>query len=281
MSADQVVVDQAKLWNGPAGQAWVEAQELLDGMFELFERMLVEPIEEDSGARVLDIGCGTGATTLAAARRVGPRGRAVGIDLSEPMIALARERASRAGSNATFICADAQTYSFEPATVDRFISRFGVMFFEDPVRAFANLRRAATDDARLDLAVFRSPAENPFMTAAERAAAPYLPGLPPRRPDAPGQFAFADRERVGRILEQGGWARIEIDPIDVPCVFPARELERYMTRLGPVGLAMQQVDAATRDEVVAAVRAGFDPFVQGDDVRFTAACWRVCARGAR
>ncbi len=281
MSGNQGVVDQTKLWNGPAGQAWVEAQELLDGMFELFERMLVEPIEEESGARVLDIGCGTGATTLAAARRLGARGRAVGIDLSEPMIALARERASRAGSHATFICADAQTYAFEAASFDRFISRFGVMFFEDTVRAFANLHRAATDDAWLDLAVFRSPAENPFMTAAERAAVPYLPDLPPRRPDAPGQFAFADRQRVRLILEQAGWARVEIDPIDVPCVFPARELERYMTRLGPVGLAMQQVDAATRDKVVAAVRAGFDPFVRGGDVRFTAACWRVRARGAR
>jgi SAM-dependent methyltransferase len=281
MSANQGVVDQAKLWNGPAGQAWVEAQELLDGMFELFERMLVEPIEEESGARVLDVGCGTGATTLAAARRLGARGRAVGIDLSEPMIALARERASHAGSHATFICADAQTYAFEPASFDRFISRFGVMFFEDTVRAFANLHKAATDDAWLDLAVFRSPAENPFMTAAERAAVPYLPDLPPRRPDAPGQFAFADRQRVRLILEQAGWARVEIDPIDVPCVFPARELERYMTRLGPVGLAMQQADAATRDKVVAAVRAGFDPFVQGGDVRFTAACWRVRARGAR
>jgi SAM-dependent methyltransferase len=243
--------------------------------------MIVEPIEEESGARVLDVGCGTGATTLAAARRLGARGRAVGIDLSEPMIALARERASHAGSHATFIRADAQTYAFEPASFDRFISRFGVMFFEDPVRAFANLHRAATDDAWLDLAVFRSPAENPFMTAAERAAVPYLPDLPPRRPDAPGQFAFADRQRVRLILEQAGWARVEIDPIDVPCVFPARELERYMTRLGPVGLAMQQADAATRDKVVAAVRAGFDPFVQGGDVRFTAACWRVRARGAR
>ncbi len=280
MSADQAATDQAKLWNGPAGQAWIEAQEMMDGMFELFERMLVEPIEADSGARVLDIGCGTGSTTLAAARRVGARGRAVGIDISEPMIAFARDRASRAGSTATFVCADAQTHSFEPASFDRFISRFGVMFFGDPARAFANLRRAATEDAWLDLAVFRSPAENPFMTAAERAAAAYLPDIPPRVPGAPGQFAFADRQRVANILEQGGWARIEIDPVDVPCVFPAKELDRYMARFGPVGLALQKADEATKARVVAAVRAGFDPFVQGSDVRFTAACWRVRARGA-
>lgn len=279
MSANRTTPDQATLWNGPAGQAWVEAQELLDGMFEPFERMLADSIDKDSGARVLDIGCGTGSTTLAAAHRAGARGRVVGIDLSEPMIALARERASRAGSAATFVCADAQTHAFEPASFDRFISRFGVMFFDDPVRAFANLRRAATGDARMQLAVFRDPAENPFMTAAEKAARPYLPNLPPRVPDAPGQFAFADRQRVAQILASAGWARIEIDPIDVPCVFPEKDLDRYVTRLGPVGLAMQQADEAMRTKVVAAVRAGFAPYVHGADVRFTAACWRVCARG--
>lgn len=279
MSANHAASDQAKLWNGTAGQAWIEAQEMMDGMFELFERMLVEPIEVDSGARVLDIGCGTGSTTIAAARRVGARGRAIGIDISEPMIAFARDRASRAGSTATFVCADAQTHLFEPATFDRLISRFGVMFFDDPVRAFANLRRAAADDAWLDVAVFRSPAENPFMTAAERAAAPYLPNIPPRVPGAPGQFAFADRQRFASILEQGGWERIEIDPIDVPCVFPAKELDRYMARFGPVGLALQQADEATKAKVIAAVRAGFDPFVHEADVRFTAACWRVRGRG--
>ena len=99
-------------------------------------------------------------------------------------------------------------------------------------------------------------------------------------PGAPGQFAFADRQRVATILEQAGWVRIGIDPIDVPCVFPAKELDRYMARFGPVGLALQQADEATKVKVVAAVRAGFDPFVHGPDVRFTAACWRVGARAS-
>jgi SAM-dependent methyltransferase len=203
-----------------------------------------------------------------------------GIDISEPMIARARERAARDGSAATFIRADAQTHPFEPAGFDTIISRFGVMFFDEPVRAFANIRRAATEHARLRLAVFRSPAENPFMTAAERAALPYLPGIPPRLPGAPGQFAFADRRYVARILEEGGWARAAIEAIDVPCEFPAQQLGRYMTRLGPVGLLLQQTDEQTKAKVAAAVRAGFEPFVQGADVRFTAACWLVTAQGA-
>ena len=158
----------------------------------------------DPGSRVLDVGCGTGSTTLAVARRLGAKGRCIGIDISEPMIAAARARAEREGTPASFIRADAQTHAFEPASFDMIISRFGVMFFDDSVRAFANLRRAARDDAELRFIAWRSAAENPFMTTAERAAAPLLPNLPARRPDAPGQFAFADRRRVYSILEESG-----------------------------------------------------------------------------
>src|SRR6185295_17722413 len=135
--------EQAALWNGPAGRAWVEAQELLDRMFEPFEDLLVNAIRAGSGSRALDVGCGTGSTTLAVARRLGPEGRCTGIDISASMIAAARVRAEREGTSAAFICADAQRYSFAPASFDTIVSRFGVMFFEDPVQAFANLRRAA------------------------------------------------------------------------------------------------------------------------------------------
>jgi hypothetical protein len=158
------------------------------------------------------------------------------------------------------------------------ISRFGVMFFDDAVRAFANLRSAARQDAELRLIAWRSAAENPFMTTAERAAAPLLPNLPQRRPDAPGQFSFADDRRVHAILEESGWTEIEIQPIDVPCRLPAQELERYVMRLGPVGMALRDADAPTRARVAATVVAAFDPFVHGADVRFTAACWMIAAQ---
>ena len=119
------------------------------------------------------------------------------------------------------------------------------------------------------------------MTTAERAAAPLLPNLPPRRPDGPGQFAFADDRRVRGILEESGWTDIDIRPIDVECTFPETDLVAYLTRLGPVGLILQEADERTRARVVDAVRPAFDPFVHGSDVRFTAACWMVEARGSR
>jgi hypothetical protein len=154
------------------------------------------------------------------------------------------------------------------------------MFFDDPSRAFANLRRAARDGARLWFAAWRSAADNPFMTAAERAAAPLLPALPSRRPGAPGQFAFADPQRIRAILEEGGWSEIDIAAVDRECHFPERDLLRYVSRLGPVGLVLQETNACTRKLVLDRVRAAFDPYVHGDEVRFTAACWAVAARAA-
>jgi SAM-dependent methyltransferase len=270
--------EQAKLWNGLGGRNWVEARELLDAMLKPFEDLLVQAVSDRSAVHVLDVGCGAGSTTLAVARIVGANGRSVGIDISEPLIGAARARAEQQTAPARFIHADAQTYPFEPASFDMIISRFGVMFFDDPARAFANLRRAAGDGAELRFIAWRSAGENPFMTAAERAAAPLLPKLPARTPNAPGQFAFADQHRVRSILVESGWTGIDIAPLDVPCTLPAKDLVRHLSLLGPVGRALQEADELTRARVIETVQAAFDPYVHGVEVRFTAACWQACAR---
>ena len=272
---------QVALWNGPAGRAWVEVQDLLEQTLKPIGDLLLEAAfaqEPKSSVRVLDVGCGPGATTLAAARRLGARGRCVGLDISEPMIVAALARAEREGSAATFICADAQTYAFEPASFDVIISRFGVMFFDDPVRAFANLRHATVEGGEMRLITWRSAAENPFMTTAERAAAPLLPDIPARQPDAPGQFAFADERRVSSILTKSGWTHIVIHPCDVACTLPEKELIPYLTRMGPVGRALEGADDVTRARVIDAIRPAFAPYVSGSEVRFTAACWVIGAR---
>jgi SAM-dependent methyltransferase len=267
---------QAALWNGPAGESWVESQALLDGMLAPFCDLLMEAVPEQGD--LLDIGCGTGATTLAAARRLGGKGRCTGIDISEPMLALARRRGAQEGAGVEFIGADAQTYPFAPARFDALISRFGVMFFADPVRAFANLHRAARPGARLRFAAWRGPAENPFMTAAERAAAPLLPELPARQPGGPGQFGFADAGRIRAVLEDSGWHGAGINAVDVECCIPAAALDHYAAKMGPVGQALQKADGETRQRVLQAVRRAFAPYVRGEDAVFVAACWIVDAR---
>jgi len=261
----------ARVWNGGAGLGWVAAEAALDQMYAPFNDLLADRL----AGRVLDVGCGTGSTTLALAQR---GAQCVGIDPSLPMLAAARARMAREGMTADFLPADAQTYAFAPGVFDAMVSRFGVMFFADPVAAFANLRRGARPGGVLRFAAWRGIAENPFMIAAEEAARPLLPELAPRKKDEPGQFAFADRDRIFSILKDGGWAAIEIEPIDVACRFAEAELDNYLAVMGPVGRALRQADDETRARVMRNVRPAFDPFVQGEEVRFTAACWMVNAR---
>jgi SAM-dependent methyltransferase len=278
---EQPGVDQKTLWNGSAGRAWVHNQRLLDQLFAPFEALLAGDGVLGTATRVLDVGCGTGATTLAIARRLGAQGACAGIDLSEPMIAVARNRAVQERTNVRFLAADAQAHAFERADFDLIVSRFGVMFFEDPVRAFANLRRATRADARLSFIAWRSATENPFMTTAERVAAPLLPNLPVRPPGGPGQFAFADPDRVRAVLAESGWSDIDVQAIDVACAMPENGLVPYLTWLGPVGQLLQDADERTRARIIDPLRAAFAPYVHGGEVRFDAACWHVSARAQR
>jgi len=272
--------DQSELWNGPSGAVWVEMQNLLDEMLAPFGSLLIEHAVREGTLRVLDIGCGAGATTLMAAKRLGERSSCLGVDISAPLVEVARNRARQEGlGNVEFVRADAQTHAFEPRSFDAIISRFGVMFFDDPLAAFANIRKAAKENGLLAFIAWRSPAENPFMTAAARAAAPILPDLRAPDPNAPGQFAFADGERVRGILASSGWKDVEIQPIDIACSVARSDLLEYVTKLGPVGVALREADEDTRARTTAAVRAAFEPFIQGDTARFNAACWLVSARG--
>jgi ubiquinone/menaquinone biosynthesis C-methylase UbiE len=280
MTITQTTTDeQSKLWNGTAGQAWVDGQPLLDQMLKPFEAMLLAAVPSDPGKRVLDVGCGTGSTTLAMAQSAA-RPRCTGIDISEPMLGVARARAARERVQIDFIHADAETYALAPGSFDVILSRFGVMFFNDPRNAFANLRRAAALLGKLRFVSWRSADENPFMTTAERAAAPLLPNLPPRRSDGPGQFAFADARHVEDILQASDWQDVTVQPVDVTCTFPAAQLSNYLTPLGPLGILLPQLDEALRLRIIETARAAFEPYVHGAEVRFNAACWLVDARAA-
>lgn len=271
--------DQSALWNEASGPAWVALQDVLDRMLAPFEARLTAEAFPGEGRRVLDIGCGAGATTLAMARRLGPDGLCLGVDISAPLVAAAKARAAAEGVDAAaFVLADAQTYAFDAGDFDAVISRFGVMFFDDPEAAFANIRRAARPDAKLTFAAWRAPAENPFMTTAVRAAAPFLPPMPAPDPDAPGQFAFADGDRVRRILHASGWRNVEVTPLDLAAEVAEADLMAYVTRLGPAGAALRAVNDATRARVTDALEDAFRPYVQDGVARFTTACWLVTAR---
>ncbi|VVD78383.1 SAM-dependent methyltransferase [Pandoraea morbifera] len=274
--------DQAELWNGRSGSVWVDERVALDRMFAPLASFLVEKASHvakglPSGC-VLDVGCGTGGTTLALADMLGERWQVTGVDISAPMIAEARSRAAHARKSVAFLRADAQTHALPGAQFDLVVSRLGVMFFDDPVAAFANLLTSARRGASLHALAWRSPAENPFMTVAERAAAPMLDAMPARVPGAPGQFGFADAARVERILGDAGWRDVVLSPVQFDCALALADLRTYASRLGPVGLALTRLATHERERVIDKVVDAFAPFVSGNDVRFAAACWHLSAR---
>ncbi|AKM31125.1 SAM-dependent methyltransferase [Pandoraea faecigallinarum] len=283
--------DQAELWNGRSGSAWVDNRAMLDRMFVPLAAFLIDRANEVArqvpSGRALDVGCGTGGTTLALSQALGNTWQVTGADISAPMIAEARARSSprspsspssHGGTPIEFVRADAQTHAFPPAHFDLAVSRLGVMFFDDPVAAFANLRAACRPGAWLHMLAWRSPAENPFMTVAERAAKPLLPDLPARRPGAPGQFGFAERMRVEDIMASSGWTNVSLTPVHFECSFAQADLRDYASRLGPVGLALAGLAPAERERVVDRLVEAYAPFVANGEVRFTAACWHLSAR---
>ncbi|WP_380879453.1 hypothetical protein ACFB49_22330 [Sphingomonas sp. DBB INV C78] len=273
--------EMSGLWNAHGGETWVELQALLDRLFLPFENFLGDAVRQSGASNVLDVGCGTGATTLAAARAVGSAGMATGLDISRPLIEAAQYRAQIANvANAHFLLADAQTAQLAPATFDSIISRFGIMFFDDPTAAFANLRQAAVSGASLTAFVWRRPSDNPFMVAAEVAAASFIPELEPVARNAPGQFGFSDPEYVQGILDSA-WRDIRIEPIDALCELEEGDLDRYILKLGRVGKMLPHLSENRRAAVVDAVRRAFVPFVSGGLARFTAACWRIEAKAGQ
>jgi ubiquinone/menaquinone biosynthesis C-methylase UbiE len=251
----------------------------MDRMLQPLTQAAFDLLNLKPGERVLDIGCGAGATTLALARRLGRRGLCLGVDISAPLVAAARARAAAEQVTcAAFLQADAQTHEFQAGAFDAVVSRFGVMFFDDPVAAFANIRRAARPAASLTFVAWRSPADNPFMTAAARAVAPLLPSMKAVDPTAPGQFAFADDARVRSILRDSGWNDVDVSALDLPGSVSEADLLAYVTKLGPVGLALRELEVAKHAPIIAAVRAAYEPYLRGGAAGFSMATWLVRAR---
>jgi len=279
MSAEPANANQIAYWNEAAGQTWAELQDVLDTQLQPMGAAVQAALALRPGERVVDVGCGCGQTTLALAEAVGSDGLALGVDISEPMLAIARGRIA-GRPQVRFEHADAQTHTFEAAAFDALHSRFGVMFFEDPSAAFANLRRALKPGGRLAFLCWRTPAENPVMTAPMAAAQPYLPPAEPPVPGAPGPFAFADPERVRSILASAGFVDVEIKPQDMPA--GGNTLDETLAlsmRIGPLGRMLRENPQVDAKAVVADVRKVLAAHLDAQGRVFMgSATWIVTAR---
>ena len=273
---------QIAAWNDAVGRPWVQFQEQLDKQLGRIGWRAVEPIKLQPGERVLDVGCGAGATTMDLAKIVGAKGAVTGVDISDNLLGVAREREPKAGSaRISWISADAQTYAFRPSSFDAIYSRFGVMFFEDPKAAFENLRLATRDGGRMSFSCWRSVADNPWMTLPLKAAGELVETPAQAAPGAPGPFAFADERRVREVLESAGWNNVQIEPFDA--AIGGADLDataQMMTRVGLLGAALREAGAdrymvgAAEDLVREAVR----PYLRDGGVFVPSASWIVTAK---
>ena len=273
---------QVEYWNTVAGPKWVELQGMLDDQIRPYGEAVMQAASIQSSETLLDVGCGCGDTTLALAARIGSGGKAVGVDISGPMLTRAREiAASRGVTNVAFLEADAQVHAFEP-TFDVVFSRFGVMFFDDPVAAFTNLRSALRPGGRIAFVCWQRIAENPWMLLPTMAALQHIKIDLPADPNAPGPFSLGDADRVKTTLEAAGFVDIRIDALcrDVS-VGGATGLDgavSFMLRLCPASAALAETSADVQRAVRDAVYAAMEPYTVSDEVRMPSATWVVTAR---
>lgn len=273
--------EQIAFWNEVGGPKWVRYQAMLDRQLDEVGTAAMEVANLAAGESVLDVGCGCGSTTLEIARRVGPSGRATGLDISRPMLELARQRARSGGpANTNFLQADAQVHAFRPE-FDVLFSRFGVMFFDDPVAAFANLHCGLRSGGRVAFVCWQNVQKNPWMLLPMMAAMQHITLDTPPSPDAPGPFAFADAARVEHILGAAGFRRVVLRSLDVDLAIGGgvslEETVAFLLEMGPLGRALGGLGNEQKGKVADAVKQVVAAHAGDDGVHMAGSVWIVTA----
>jgi SAM-dependent methyltransferase len=274
--------DQAEYWNSEAAPRWIAFQEALDQRFAPLSEALIRRAGVDPGDCVVDVGCGAGATTLLLATAVGAHGSVLAVDISEPLLAVARRRVMQDGhGNVRFVRADAQTHRFERRCYDLVLSRFGVMFFADPAGAFRNLLGALRPGGRLAFVCWGPLADNPWFALPLQVGVERLGPPEPRPPRAPGPLALSEPDYIDEILSAAGFADIRIDRSDIslPGARSAREEAELACQVGPLARLLKERGAneATRRAVIGDLTERLAPYLTADGMRLPARLHLVIA----
>lgn len=269
----------AEFWNSTMGHSWVAQQAVISNVFTSVTSVSLDAAAAKAGEHVIDIGCGTGDTLLAFANVVGPSGAVLGVDVSVPMLDFAKHRAAEAQlSNAAFALADATSHAFEPHWADLVYSRFGVMFFDDPIRAFTNIRRGMRTGGRLVFVCFRTMPESPWFRVPIEAARPHVPPQPPVDPLAPGMFSLASEERLHSILTGAGFRELVLKATDVP--IDGKDTEQsmaFITHAGPLPALLENASGEQRLRATEAVRNALAANIGADGRGLHVGLWLVSA----
>jgi SAM-dependent methyltransferase len=274
---------QITFWNGPAGDKWARLDDIQDEILEAVGLAAMDACDIRPGHSVLDVGCGSGTTTLEIAHRVGGKGRVVGIDISTPLLDVGRARlyAQQIG-RVTLENRDAATFPFETETFDRVYSRFGVMFFVDPIAAFVNIRNGMKAGGRFVFVCWQKLNKNPWMEIPLRIALQHLPPPPPPEPGAPGPLAFADPKTVRRILSSAGFEGLVIEPLEASFAF-GPDVPTAVDRLIQMGPASRLLSKASSEDAIAKVSNelgnAIADFRTDSGVEIGGATWIVNATG--
>jgi SAM-dependent methyltransferase len=280
-------ITQTEYWNGEVGARWARNQAVLDAVFAPLTEALFARADLKAGDAVLDIGCGSGATTLEAARRVGPGGAVTGADISAPLLAVARSRL--AGEAAGAAPVDFVEADVERTDLGRFrqaVSRFGVMFFPDSVHAFGNVRRMLKPGGRLTFLCWRTLPENLWVSVPRAAVLPLLAEVPPPPPpDTPGPFRFADADALAALLRGAGFETVTCEALDRDVVLGRADTDaeaaaaaaHVALNLGPTSHLVREAEPALRSQAESAVTEALHRHVEAGSVRLRAACWLVQA----
>ena len=265
---------QIEYWNSSMGERWAQNQENLDRLLAPLSEAAINATALAQGERVLDVGCGCGETSLLMADRGAVT---TGIDVSQPMLEHARSRVE-GRSNLEFVLADAALQSFD-GDYDLLFSRFGVMFFVEPVAAFTNLRSALRPGGRVCFVCWQRADQNPWVSVPMAAAMQFLPPSEPEDPRAPGPFAFGDADYVSDILAQAGFDDVQTTPLERQLSLgrDVTTAAEFITRIGPVSRVLVDMDEARRNDLMNEVRASLQPHESDRGVELGAACWIVTA----
>jgi len=276
--------EQIEYWNGDAGRRWAQEDNMMARLLHPIAEALLDHADIAHCRNALDIGCGGGSQSLLLAQRLGAGANVLGVDISAPMLEVAQAKIGEVGDSTAglqFLQADATSHAFAPGSYDLLFSRFGIMFFDDPVAAFSNLRRALSDNAHVAFCCWQSLRDNDWTLLPMQAALRYveMPGAP--EPNAPGPFAFADSERVRAILQQAAFTAVGIDSHAVELHFgqgpDLGSCVRELASIGPVSRLLAGADDALLENVYGAMEEVLAPYYDGKELMLPGATWFVTA----